>query len=94
MIHHETVGKCTRQTGRDVGSQGKRTHLYKVKTRNQTKDLRLTFGTDSPTVLGFSDADGMSSPDRHAISGYVFIVDGGAVSWSSKRQELVTLSQP
>jgi len=34
MIHHETVGKCTRQTGRDVGSWGKRTHLYKVKTRN------------------------------------------------------------
>jgi len=35
MIHHETVGKCTRQTGRDVGSRGKRTHLYKVKTRNK-----------------------------------------------------------
>ena len=27
-----------------------------------------------------------------AISGYVFMVDGGAVSWSSKKQELVTLS--
>ena len=27
-----------------------------------------------------------------SISGYVFIVDGGAVSWSSKHQELVTLS--
>jgi len=59
---------------------------------NQTEDLHLTFGTNSPTVLGFSDADGMSSPDRHTISGYVFIVDGGAISWSSKRQELVTLS--
>ena len=28
---------------------------------------------------------------RRAISGYVFMVNGGAVSWSSKKQELVTL---
>jgi len=69
------------------------TALCKVYTYlNQTKDLCLTFGTNSPTVLGFSDTDGMSSPNQHAISGYVFIVNGGAVSWSSKRQELVTLS--
>ena len=35
-------------------------------------------------VLGYSDADGMSQEDRHAISGYVFMLNGGAVSWSSK----------
>ena len=29
---------------------------------------------------------------RRAISGYIFMVDRGAVSWSSKKQELVTLS--
>jgi len=44
------------------------------------------------TIVGYTDADGMSNEDRHAISGYVFLIDGGAVSWSSKRQELVTLS--
>lgn len=33
----------------------------------------------------------MSHEDRHAISGYVFLI-GGAVSWSSKRQEIVALS--
>jgi hypothetical protein len=38
------------------------------------------------------DADGASQDHRRAISGYVFIVDGSAVSWSSKKQELVTLS--
>ena len=59
---------------------------------NTTKDYRLTYGHNSPSIHGFSNADGMSSSDRHAISGYVFIIDGGAVSWSSKRQELVTLS--
>ena len=29
---------------------------------------------------------------RQAISGFIVLVDGGAVSWMSKKQELVTLS--
>jgi hypothetical protein len=41
---------------------------------------------------GFTDADGASQWHRHAISGYVFTIDGGAVSWSSKKQSIVTLS--
>ena len=34
----------------------------------------------------------MSNEDQHAISGYAFLIDGGAVSWSSKHQSIVTLS--
>ena len=34
----------------------------------------------------------MSNEDRHAISGYAFLIDGGAVSWSAKRQDIVALS--
>ena len=30
--------------------------------------------------------------DRRAIMGYAFLIDGGAVSWSSKRQEIISLS--
>ncbi len=30
--------------------------------------------------------------DHRAITGYVFLIDGGAVSWSSKKQEIVLLS--
>jgi hypothetical protein len=30
--------------------------------------------------------------DRRAISGYAFLIDGGAISWSSKHQEIVSLS--
>lgn len=59
---------------------------------NTTKHLKLTYGLDSPSHYGFTDSDGMSNEDRHAVSGYVFTIDGGAVSWSSKRQEIVTLS--
>jgi hypothetical protein len=46
-----------------------------------TKDFRLTFGENGRLGLeGFSDADGMSLEDRQAISGYDFLIDGGAVS--------------
>ena len=41
---------------------------------------------------GYTDADGASQEHRRAISGYTFIIDGGVVSWSSRKQELVTLS--
>jgi len=30
--------------------------------------------------------------DRRAVSRYTFLINGGAVSWSSKKQELVSLS--
>lgn len=62
-----------------------------------TRELRLTYGGigdggEDGKLGGFADADGNMSEDRHAISGYAFIVDGGAVSWSSKRQDIISLS--
>jgi hypothetical protein len=57
-----------------------------------TLDFRLTYGFGERGIFGYCDADGHSTEGRHAISGYAFLVDGGAISWSSKRQELVTLS--
>jgi hypothetical protein len=56
------------------------------------KDLRLTFGGKECELQGYSDADGSMHEERHAISGYVFLIDGGCVSWSSKMQEIATLS--
>ena len=57
-----------------------------------TKNWKLTYGTTDNGLEGYTDADGSSQEHRHAISGYVFLVNGGAISWSSKKQELVTLS--
>ena len=37
------------------------------------------------------DADSSMNEDRKAISGFVFIVNRGAVSWSAKRQEIISL---
>ena len=57
-----------------------------------TRKLTLTFGAGKQGLEGFTDADGVSQEHWHAISGYAYILDGGAVSWASKKQELVTLS--
>lgn len=57
-----------------------------------TKELALTYGGVQQELEGFTDADGASQEHRHAISGYTFLIDGGAISWSSRKQELVTLS--
>jgi hypothetical protein len=55
-------------------------------------DWSLTYGSDLRGLDGFTDADGASQEHRHAISGYAMLIDRGAVSWSSKKQELMTLS--
>ena len=57
-----------------------------------TKKMELTYGGEERGLVGYVDADGALQDHRRAISGYVFMVDRGAVSWSSKKQELVTLS--
>ena len=57
-----------------------------------TKDFTLTYGGERHDIEGYADADGGTQEDHHVISGYTFLIDGGAISWEAKRQELVTLS--
>jgi len=57
-----------------------------------TKDLWLSYGGKGKELMGYADADGNMAEDRHAISGYAFILHGGAISWSAKRQEIISLS--
>ena len=58
-----------------------------------TRSLRLTYGgSEAKGLVGYADMDGSMNDDRRAISGYAFLIDGGAVSWSSKRQEIIVLS--
>jgi len=56
------------------------------------KDLKLVYGGEEKTLVGYADVDGNMAEDRRTISGYAFLIDGGAVSWSSKRQAIVSLS--
>ena len=57
-----------------------------------TKNWKLMYGITGNGLEGYTDADRSSQEHRHAISGYAFLINGGAISWSSKKQELVTLS--
>jgi hypothetical protein len=55
-------------------------------------DLWLLYGESKRTLEGYTHMDGSMAEDRHAITGYAFLVDSSTVSWSSKRQEIISLS--
>jgi hypothetical protein len=58
-----------------------------------TQDWKLVYGGgENQGLEGFADADGAMQEHRQAISRYVILINGGAVLWCSKKQELVTLS--
>jgi hypothetical protein len=57
-----------------------------------TRDLWLVYGGVKRVLTGWADADGSMAEDRRAVTGYAFLINGGAVSWSSKKQEIVSLS--
>ena len=57
-----------------------------------TKHLALTYGEEQHDLVGYTDADGASQEHRRAILGSAFLIDDGTISWSSRKQELVTLS--
>jgi hypothetical protein len=56
--------------------------------------MKLQFGaTPSKEVLGYCDADwGGDLEDRRSTTWFVFIMGGGAISCSSKRQPTIALS--
>src|ERR1700678_874687 len=57
-----------------------------------TRELWLSYGEVTKELVGYADADGSTNEDRKAISGYAFMINGGAVSWSAKHQEIISLS--
>ena len=82
-----TVAQFSQDPAPEHWEAVKRIYRYLLGTRK----LALTFGAGKQGLEGFTDADGASQEHRHAISSYAYILDGGAVSWASKKQELVTL---
>jgi hypothetical protein len=84
----QVMSKFSKNTGETHWEAVKRIFRY----LKGTQDLWLTYGNASKDLARFMDADGNMAEDRHATSGYAFILNGRAVSWSAKRQEIVTLS--
>ena len=63
-----------------------------IPERNYMYGILYTKG-GANEFIGFSDADwAEDTNDRKSTSKYVFMLSGGAVSWSSKKQKCITLS--
>jgi hypothetical protein len=83
-----TVAKFSSNPGLPHWEAVKRIYRY----LNGTRGLWLTYGGEMKALVGYADADGSMAEDRRAVSGYAFLIDGGAVSWGTKKQEVVSLS--
>jgi len=57
-----------------------------------TKELKLVVGGKHSKIVGYSDADWASHLHRHSISGFAQFIGHGLISWSAKKQLIVTLS--
>lgn len=59
-----------------------------------TIDYKLTYdGNSEGNITGYCDADWAShSEDRRSCTGYIFILQGAAISWCSKKQPTIALS--
>ena len=58
-----------------------------------TFKLKLTFGSEKPVLIGYTDSDMAEDVDnRRYTSGYLMIFLGGAVSWQSRLHKCVALS--
>ena len=64
-------------------------HVYRYLAG--TMNMWLSFGGEVKELTGYANVDGSMGEDWHALSGYAYIIDGSAVSWSTKRQETVSL---
>ncbi|RYC77798.1 hypothetical protein BFJ63_vAg19328, partial [Fusarium oxysporum f. sp. narcissi] len=86
------VSLCSRYLGNPTNE-----HVQAVKRIMRylrgTIDLELVFSGPLRPLVGYTDSDWAGDHDtRRSTAGYVFNVDTGAISWSSKRQPTVALS--
>jgi hypothetical protein len=57
-----------------------------------TIDMQLTYGNHTDGLVGYTDTDWASQDHRHSTSGYLFLINGSAISWSLKKQPVIALS--
>ena len=62
-----------------------------LKYPKRTKDMFLVYGGEKEIVVnGYVDASFVTDPDdSKSQTGYIFLLNGGAVSWSSSNQSVV-----
>nr|GEZ05270.1 zinc finger, CCHC-type [Tanacetum cinerariifolium] len=84
------VGKLSMYTS-NPGTQHWQAIQRVLKYLKKTMDYRLTY-IGYPSVLeGYTDASWISNTkDNSSTSGWVFLLGGGAISWTSKKQTCIT----
>lgn len=84
------LGRYLSNPGMDHWKATKRVMRY----LQRTKDRMLTYQrSDNMEIIGYSDSDFAGCQDsRKSTLGYVFLLAGGAISWRSAKQSLVTSS--
>lgn len=67
--------------------------IFRYLRRTMNFGIRYQSCNDDISLKGYSDADyAGDAMTRRSTTGYIFVISGGAVSWSSKRQRMVSLS--
>jgi len=58
------------------------------------KNLWLTYecNVTNSELHAYSDADGNMTEDQHILSKYTVLLNNSVVSWSTKKQEIISLS--
>jgi hypothetical protein len=83
------VSQYSSNPGRSHWTAVKRIFRYLKGTTNYA----LEYEASDSKLVGYSDADWAGNiDDRRSTTGYIFLIAGGAVSWSSKKQPTVALS--
>jgi hypothetical protein len=54
--------------------------------------MALTLGTTDEGLVAYVDTDWASQPHKHSMSGYVVMLNGGPVAWSTRKQSIIALS--
>ena len=67
---------------------------YVVRYLKGTSHYRLRYnGASNDGLLSFSDSDWAEDrDDRHSQTGFIFMMAGGAIAWTSRRQPTISLS--
>ncbi|XP_059595595.1 secreted RxLR effector protein 161-like [Vitis vinifera] len=84
------LGRYLSNPGMDHWRAAKRVMRY----LQRTKEYMLTYRRlDKLELIGYSDSDFAGCQDsRRSTSGYIYLLAGGAISWRSAKQTLVTSS--
>jgi transposase InsO family protein len=82
------------QFSSNPGRQHWRAAKRVVRYLKGTRDYSLVLGgKENIRLTGYTDADWANDPDRRrSISGYLFTLGGGVISWSSRKQQTVATS--